>query len=245
MVRRFVVCSDIHGDMQDRASVAALFGFLDVFNPEIRVIAGDLWDFRAIRRGASADERAEGLEPDWKAGEAFAARFFAGGVSNHFLRGNHDERAYHLLGSRTDAVGREYGAVAVERIRANVARWKAKMLPYDAAKGVLKLGKLSVIHGYHAGASAARQHAAVYGNCIFGHVHTIESAPVASLEPAEARSIGCMCRRDMDYMAAHTAKLRWGQGWAYGHLHADGSYTLFQARKVRGRFDCATEFATF
>ena len=45
--RRFIVCSDIHGDMQDPVAVKALQAFTKDYNPEIRVIAGDLWDFGA------------------------------------------------------------------------------------------------------------------------------------------------------------------------------------------------------
>jgi hypothetical protein len=111
--------------------------------------------------------------------------------------------------------------------------------------GVLDLGKLSVIHGYHAGASACRMHANIYRNCIFGHVHTIESAPVPAREPAEALSIGCLCRKDMDYINKKTGKLRWAQGWAYGLLFPDGTYQLFQTRNINGQFYAASEVKTY
>jgi hypothetical protein len=119
------------------------------------------------------------------------------------------------------------------------------MLPYDSDLGVLDLGKLSVLHGFHAGVGACRTHAAIYGNAIFGHVHTIETASVASREPAEARSIGCLCKRDMDYVNKKTGKLRWAQGWAYGLLFPDGTYQLFQTRNINGQFYAATEIKTF
>ena len=147
------------------------------------------------------------------------------------------EKLYSLNG-----VERDFARDRVKRIEAVLRKRGVKMLPYDAALGVLKLGHLNVIHGYHAGENACRQHARVYGNCIFGHVHTIESAPVPSLEPAEARSIGCLCKRDMDYINRKTGKLRWGQGWAYGLLFQDGTYHLEQARKIKGRFVVATEY---
>jgi hypothetical protein len=119
------------------------------------------------------------------------------------------------------------------------------MLPYDAELGIYELGKLTVLHGYHAGVGATRMHANIYGNSLFGHIHTIESAPVASREPAEARSIGCLCRRDMGYINRKTAKLRWAQGWAYGVLFNDGTYQLFQTRNIGGRFYAATEIKSY
>jgi hypothetical protein len=119
------------------------------------------------------------------------------------------------------------------------------MLPYDSDLGVLRLGKLSVLHGFHAGVSACRTHATIYGNCLHGHIHSIEVASVASREPVEARSIGCLCLRDMDYVNKKTGKLKWAQGWAYGILFADGTYQLFQARNINGQFYAASEIKTY
>lgn len=236
---RFVVASDSHGDMQDEASCDALWEFIADWKPTIRVHAGDAWDFRNLRRGASDEEKASSLADDWQAGSDFLGKFFDGGKRNHFLRGNHDERLWHFAGSATGLL-RDYANDGIKRIEGLMRKTRAQMLPYDAALGILQLGKLSVLHGYHCGASACRQHAAIYRNCLFGHVHTIESAPVAAMEPAEARSIGCMCKRDMDYINAKTAKLRWGNGWAFGLLYEDGTYSLFQARNIGGVFACAT-----
>lgn len=242
--RRFVVASDNHGDMQDGDAVGALFRFLDAFKPEIRIHAGDNWDFRNIRRGASDDEKAGSLAEDWEAGASFVRRFFRGGSDNHFLRGNHDERLWYLRANCAGLV-RDYAHDACKRVESLVRECRASMLPYDAALGVLRIGGLKVVHGYHAGVGACRQHAAIYGNCLFGHVHTQESAPVPSLEPAEARSIGCLCKRDMEYMNAKTGKLRWAQGWAYGTLFDDGTYQLFMTRKINGKFYAATEISAF
>jgi hypothetical protein len=119
------------------------------------------------------------------------------------------------------------------------------MLPYDSRHGVLKLGHLTVIHGYHAGAGAAQAHAKVYGNCVFGHTHSIEVNAIASLEPEEARGIGCLCKKDMPYINAKTGKLRWSQGWAYGLLFDDGTYHLEQARKIGDTFICADNFKAY
>ena len=239
--RRFVVASDNHGDMADPAICEALFAFIKDFKPEVRVHAGDCWDFRNLRRGASDDEKAASLVEDWEAGTDFVRRFFDGGRSNFFLRGNHDERLWHFSESATGLL-RDYARDGIKRVEQLVGRQcKAKMLPYDAAAGVLDLGSLRVIHGYHHGMGAARAHAAIYRNCLFGHVHTIESAPVAALEPAEARSIGCLCKRDMGYVNAKTGKLRWGQGWAYGLLfEGEGQYQIWQARGINGRVYAAT-----
>jgi predicted phosphodiesterase len=242
--QRFIVVSDNHGDMADAASVGALWSFMKEWKPEIRVHAGDNYDFRNLRKGASDEEKAASLADDWEAGNDFLRRFFDGGASNHFLRGNHDERIYDFAGNATGVI-RDYANDGIKQLEATVKKCRAKMLPYDSDLGVLDLGKLSVLHGFHAGVGACRTHAAIYGNAIFGHVHTIETASVASREPAEARSIGCLCKRDMDYVNKKTGKLRWAQGWAYGLLFSDGTYQLFQTRNIGGQFYAATEIKTF
>ena len=236
--------ADNHGDMVDPGTLAALVDFLGEWKPHVRVHVGDNFDFRNLRKGASDDEKAASLQDDWDQGTDFLRTIFDGGQENHFLRGNHDERLWDFRGSATGLL-RDYATDGCKRVEATVKKCGAKMLPYDAADGVLKLGALSVVHGYHAGVGACRQHAAVYRNCIFGHVHTIESAPVASLEPAEARSIGCLCIRDMDYINKKTGKLRWAQGWAYGLIFDDGSYQLFQTRNIGGRFYAASEVSIY
>jgi len=242
--RRFIVVSDNHGDMVDEVAGRALQSFLSDFDPEVRVHAGDNWDFRNLRRGASDDEKAASLVEDWEAGAEFLTSFFAGGKENWFLRGNHDERLWMFAGSATGLL-RDYAHDGIKRVEGLIRKSHAKMLPYDSARGVLDLGKLRVLHGYHVGVTACRAHANVYGNCLFGHVHSIESAAVASFAPAEARSIGCLCQRDMDYVAAKTAKLRWGHGWAAGILHCDGSYTLTQIRRINDTFTAPTAFKTY
>ena len=242
--RRFVVASDNHGDMVDEIAKAALFAFIKDYRPEIRIHAGDNWDFRNLRRGASDDERAASLEDDWNAGTDFLRRFFCGGKTKVFLRGNHDERLWDFRESATGLL-RDYAADGIKRVEGMIKQAGATMLPYDADLGVYELGKLSVLHGYHCGVGATRAHANIYGNSIFGHVHTIESSPVASREPAEARSIGCLCRRDMGYINRKTAKLRWAQGWAYGVLFDDGTYQLFQTRNINGKFYAATEIKSY
>jgi len=237
---RFVVVSDNHGDVVDPRSAEALWAFLKDYQPTIRVHAGDNWDFRNLRRGASDEEQMSSLEEDWQAGVDFLGRYFDGGKQKWFLRGNHDERLWILAGS-AKGLARDYAHDGIRRVAQLMHKHGAKVLPYDSAAGVLDLGKLRILHGYHVGAGACRQHANVYGNCLFGHVHSIEAASVPSLMQSEARSIGCLCKRDMDYVASKTAKLRWGNGWAYGVLFQDGSYQLWQTRKINDSFYAATD----
>ena len=237
--RKFVVASDIHGIEGDDGATKACLSFVHDFAPEVRVIAGDLWDFGAIRNGASPEERSLSMRDDYEAGAAFADTFFRGGKDNHLMLGNHDVRA-HDLSHSVDAVRADLGQKMVEDIGYVARRNKARLYPYDSRHGVLELGHLKVVHGYHTGASACASHSRIYGNVIFGHVHSIESYQTPGLRQQEARAIGCLCKLDMDYADRKTGKLRWAHGWAAGYLFEDGTYTLWQIRSINGRFYAPT-----
>ena len=240
--RRFVVASDSHGDQIDPATESALLSFVQDFKPQVRIHAGDVFDFRNLRRGASDDEKAHSLEDDWRMGSDFMRRFFDGGKENHFLRGNHDERLWHFAHSATGLL-RDYAHDGIARVEKLVKQSRAKMLPYDSRLGVLKLGALKVIHGYAAGIGAARKHAIVYRNVLFGHTHNCDVAGAESDEGvSEARGIGACCRLDMPYNAHQTGKLRHQNAFCYGLLFEDGTYQINQAKKIDGRFYVASDF---
>lgn len=240
--RRFLIVADSHGSEIDADTEGAVLRFASEFKPQIRIHAGDAWDFRNLRKGASDDEKAESLEADWTMGADFLRRFFDGGTENHFLRGNHDERMWNTAHSATGLV-RDYAQDGIKRIEGIMRKARAKMLPYDSRLGVLRLGKLNVVHGYAAGIGAARKHAIVYRNCLFGHVHNTDVAAAESCDGiAEARGIGACCKLDMPYNSHMTGKLRHQNAFCYGLLFDDGTYQLNQAKKINGRFHCASDF---
>lgn len=242
---RFVAVADPHGDMIDEESKAALFAFIQDFKPTVRVHLGDNWDFRNLRKGASDDEKAASLEDDWQMGIDFIREFFDGGKLNHFLRGNHDERLWHFSESATGLL-RDYARDGIKRVESTAKRARAAMLPYHVRNGILRIGSLKFLHGYAHGMNAGQVHARVYGNCAYGHIHQISSVPIESSEgPKEARCIGAMCKLDMSYNSTRTATLRHENGWAYGLLFPDGSYQLFQTRKLNGKFYAASETKSY
>lgn len=243
-MKRFQIVSDIHGSLADERATEASLAFAREFKPEIRVIAGDLWDFAAIRTGASEDERSKSMREDFEIGAKYADRFFKGGKTNVLMLGNHDDRVYKLAES-SDGVKRDLGQKMVRDIKYVARRNKAKLIPYDSRFGVFRMGHLVVIHGFHAGQRACAEHAKCYDNVVFGHVHSIDAQQIPGLKQKEARSIGCLCDLNPDYMQTKTGKLRWAHGWAFGFVHDDGTYSLFQVRGIDGKFYAPTGFKAF
>ena len=234
---RFQIGSDIHGDMQDPGAVEAFFKFADIWKPKIRICAGDLWDFRPLRKGASDDEKRESVREDLNAGKRWFNRF----KPTHFLRGNHDERLWELA-ERGNGVMADYAQEGIGEINAMVEHHKCQMLPYHKRNGVLRLGHLKVLHGFASGIYAARQHALIYGSCLFGHVHSIDEHAIPGLERRVARCIGALCRLDMEYNARHMNTLKQAHGFCYGVLNdKTGNYLVMQAEEIDGEWILPSE----
>jgi len=240
----FVIVGDNHGVEQHTPSVNSLFKFMDDFKPEIVVHLGDNWNFDQLRRGARDDEQADSLKDDWAAGCEFFKRFFKYGKKRHFLRGNHDERLWYLRKNTTGLV-RDYAEDGIKRIESMAKQHNVKMLPYDSREGVLRLGHLKAIHGFHHGVNAAKQHANVYGNVAYGHTHSDDIYRTPGLELREAVNVPCLVKFNLDYMKSKTGILRWVHGWCYGVLFPDGNYQLWQAKEVDGKFHAANAIRSY
>ena len=239
------IVSDTHGDMIDPLMEAKFFDWLADYKPAIRIHAGDLFDFRPLRNGASLEERQEGMRPDFDAGMDFIKRYFAGGSQKWILWGNHDQRLFDLAQTNSGPLA-DHAKDIIRQIKTLLTKLKVQTLPYDSRLGVLRLGHLKVLHGFHSGVGAARAQAAIYGNCIFGHDHSQSIAPVPNLDgPAMAMGTGCMTQIDMAYNARQTNKLRHQQGWVYGNLCSDGTYNAFQAKRVGDSVYAATDFKNY
>lgn len=226
--KKFIAGFDLHGDMQDPNAVAKFFKFVDIWKPDIRVFGGDLIDFRPLRRGAGDSERAESMGDDVRMGMEFLDAFHP----QYFLEGNHDFRARDLAANGAGIAADHAGHLCAQ-IDDMCRSLKTQILPYHKRLGVLQIGHLKMLHGFHSGVYAARQTALIYGASLFGHSHTVDEHPIPGLERRVARCCGCLCRTDMDYNSRQPNSLRQSNGWAFGVLSEEtGIYHSWQAEKI-------------
>lgn len=234
---KFIAAFDVHGDMQDKSANDALFRFIDIRKPDIRVFGGDLWDFRPLRGKASEDEKRESMRGDFQAGMDWLEKF----KPDYFIRGNHDERLWELAAAGRGAIS-DYAYQGIGIIESALKGFKCRMLPYHKRDGVLRLGHLKILHGFACGVYAARQTALIYGASIFGHVHTIDEHSIPGLERRVARSCGCLCSLDMEYASRTPSTLRQAHGWAYGIMNQrSGEYHVWQAEKIGKKWILPTD----
>lgn len=237
--KRFIVCSDLHGDKQDPDAVDVFFQFTKQWRPHIRIFAGDLWDFRPLRKKANDEERRESMAADKDAGLRFLKRFHPDAL----IRGNHDERMWELAEMDCGVLS-DYARESIEGIDKLLKRMKCRMLPYHKRLGVFRLGHLKILHGFASGIYASRQHALVYGSCLFGHTHAVDEHAIAGLDRRVSRNIGCICRLDMDYNSRQMNTLKQAHGFAYGVTNTrTGDYFVWQAEEIGGQWAMPSDVA--
>jgi predicted phosphodiesterase len=228
-MKKFLFCTDLHGDHQNYDAVNAVLEFAKIYKPDVKIFGGDLFDFRAIRRAASQAEKRDSMEDDVAAGLEFLGKF----KPDIFLRGNHDERIWDSAKYAEHGLIRDAAKMGVRDIEKRCRRMKCKMLPYDSRLGVYDLGRVRFIHGFHCGLYAAKKHAEVYaregGAVLFGHVHSIQAASIARKGGAHGYAVGCLADLNPEYNRHQTAKLMHQHGFAYGVV--DGKdWQVFQAK---------------
>lgn len=238
---KFTAVADNHGDEIDPVCEDAFYRFIDKFKPDVRIHAGDLFNLAALRSKASEKDKTVPVGSDIEAGKRFFKRYFSAGSKKVFLRGNHDERLWDMLEEK-DARLRELAERGTKEIEAMCTKYGVEMLPYDVDDGVWDYGHLRVIHGYAAGKNAGTRHAQAYGNCIYGHTHTQDVTPVEDHNgPSVALGIGCLLNIKQSYARANLGRLRHQNGWVYGLIFEDGTYQIFQTKRVGDKFYGAHE----
>jgi len=237
--RRFVFATDLHGDRQDAAAVKVLHEVCKDFKPDLRIFGGDLFDFRPLRRGASAEEQCETMQNDWNAGVEFLHAW----KPTHLLMGNHDDRLFELAENSSSGIKADYARKLAGDLENQLRKLKCDWRPYHKRHGVFSFGKLNFIHGYHHGQQAVRQHAAVYNNVIHGHTHAFDSFTFGSFnERKAAYSCGGLLKVDQNYNKRFTSTLRHETGFYLGQIHSDGSFNVQEIRQTNGTWWAPTGF---
>jgi hypothetical protein len=240
--RRFLFCTDLHGDRQNEAAVKVLHAVTKDFRPDIRIFGGDLFDLRPLRRGASAEEQCETMQDDWNAGVEFLHAW----KPTHLLMGNHDDRLFELAENSSAGIKADYARKLCGDLENNLRKLRCEWRPYHKRHGVFSFGKLNVLHGYHHGIYAARQHAAIYGSCLFGHIHSFDVHTFGTFnERKAAYACGGLLEIDQEYNKRNTSSLRHENGFYLGQIHSDGSFNVQEIRQTNGTWWAPTGFKCF
>lgn len=238
-LERMVFVTDTHGDMIDPTAEKAFLDFCKVWKPDTRIHGGDFMDLRALRQGASDEEKAEGVKADIERGVDFIRR----ADIQVLLWGNHD---YRIVRGVRVGCGRlrEYATMLLNN--AILDRLPNVNHVQYGKRRTHRWHDTTMTHGYHSGLYAARQAAMAYGpgKVIMGHIHAQSQFAMPSINPCEGHSVSCLCDLDMDYAISHANTLRQSHGWLYGVADRSGNTTLWHASKISDKWILPSEFTT-
>ena len=225
MAKRALLLFDTHGQWVDKKVFKLAQSFRADFKPHITVAGGDWGNYEY---GSNfKEESALDAEAEY---ELVQRQIESMGVT-HFLEGNHEERM-RRYGGRIDKRLR-----SLVDVRKNLDLDKRKITwhPYNSS-GILRLGKLRVLHGFWCNQYAARNHADAFGCCAFGHTHRFQTFTPKQAEVKHTGfNIGCMCQLRMPWNASRGPN-GWTHGFAFVYIHKSGHFNLYDVRVVGSQF---------
>jgi hypothetical protein len=222
-IKKWVFVADNHGNLIHRPTAKKFLQFVEDYKPSIRVHGGDCFDFANLRRGADPKEEGDDVEPDLTAGYLFLDQF----RPTSFIAGNHEHRLWRMTEDSRGFV-RKFARDGVAYMMSYLSSIQCEFIgPYNI-HNVLKFGDVTLLHGFTANLNAPAEHAAVYGDCVMGHLHRNEQKRARRIGGATGTCIGGLGDFDlMTYASQRLATHMWGRGWAYGtHNTKTGETTV-------------------
>lgn len=233
ILKRFIVCGDNHGDLVCEESSKKFFEFSANWNPHYRIHLGDLWDFSALRRGASAEEKMLGISDDYQAGINFLDRY-----KPHFLTlGNHDDRIWQHTVSCSEGILRERCQELADSSEREFKKRKIQWVPYKVNQFLrMPEGGPKLIHGFRSTINPAKAHFDHWGEVIHGHCHTDNHHTARHIEGGKAFSVACLADlNQLTYSDRQPAKLGHRNGWLYGTINTKtGTWNAWPVIKEQG-----------
>jgi hypothetical protein len=229
----WIAAADNHGSLGCPVALKKLLAFCDTWKPKHRIHLGDLWDFSPLRRGASQEEKAEGIVDDYQAGLEFIDAF----KPNFLTLGNHDDRIWLNSTHAPDGILRERCQELARASEDAFRKRRIAFVPYHV-KSYLRMpeGGPRLIHGFRATMYPAKAHYENWGECLHGHTHKPDAYHARHIEGSQAFSVGCMADiTQMTYADRTPAKLAWRQGFLYGLINSKtGQWQAWHATNENG-----------
>jgi hypothetical protein len=194
---------------------------------------GDFIDLSPLRRGASSEEKADGIADDVMMGMEFLREF-----QPHYLTiGNHDDRLALHSTHCADGMLRERCTEYWQTLEDEFKKLKIKTCPYHVSRYLrLPEGGPKLIHGFKSSVHAAKAHYDGWGSVIHGHVHAPATYHARHIDGGMAFSVGCLADIDqMTYADRYQAKHGWRQGFLFGLINTKtGSWQAWHATNEDG-----------
>ena len=145
--------------------------------------------------------------------------------------GNHEDWFIRTMKSDDKAAG-----LYDIKNRINCKKYKMTIIPENKP---VNFGHLWYTHGIYAGKYHARQTLEYFRKCVvYGHTHDIQEhmihSPIDEAEKLFAKSIGCLCNLNPDYLKEKPNK--WVNAFHIAYIRDDGTFNEYTIVITNGRF---------
>lgn len=227
----FIGCT--HGDLICPKAVKIVKSFMEDWKPKWRIHLGDLWDFRALRRGADAEDLASGIRKDFDEGIELLDWY----QPQIITLGNHDHRIWRAAGEYRSGVLAEHAQDYVNEAEEEFRNRRIKWLPWGADATIkFPVGdRIHLHHGYRSTKYPAAANFETYGESIGAHVHKPDVYYARHIDKLKAFTVGTLGRiPDMKYADGQTAKTGWRNSFLYSiHNTKTGSWEAWPVIKQK------------
>lgn len=225
---RVMWMSDLHAPHQDEQVLKVVEQFRSDFKPHILIAGGDWLDATSVSTFAYDQSKDTDLLHEYEVCNELIDRF----RPDYFLEGNHEHRL-----RRPGAVKQDHRGLFDPKYWLNIKKRGIKWVPYSHhEKHLLKIGKMTFIHGFACNQYASMKEALRFGSVVHGHTHRIQMfSPPHATYKWTAFNCGCLCQLDQEYAATRQPH-GWAHGFGFGYFYKGGDFSWQIVRLIGKRF---------
>jgi len=224
---KYMAIGCTHGDLLDEAAFDQFMKAKKQYKPKHMLHLGDVFEFTALRKGATDEEKRTCIDTDISWGLWLLEQIFDGIEGQKWLLlGNHCQRLWNMAENGT-AAGVAFAQDRIDYIVEHLDYWGVQYKPYCSSRGVIMINDTLFMHGYGHGMHAAKDHNKAYHqHVMFPHTHRLcHHVDTGWPKPLEAINIGCMRKLLPEYASRGVSTLSWGHGFGRGEFKPDGTAT--------------------
>jgi len=218
----WMLAFDLHGEHADPAMLNLFEDVQQDLQPDYTVFGGD------IATCDWASKMGDENLTDAKAEAAMVSKWLKRFGVTHYLMGNHEERCTREGG----IIDPRHRSVLNIPSLCGLDEKGIKWYPYQSDAKPLKIGKLTVVHGWWYNEHVAAKHARAYGCVMHGHAHRCQthSSKVGGRK-ATGIAVGCMCDPTLPFERGRPPRGHM-QAFAIVWQHPDGHFDFHVVRVV-------------
>lgn len=236
MSSKVILLPDMHVPEHDKRSLSAVLRRVEVVNPDVVVLLGDLMSLDCISKLSSLKTKeAMRLRKDYVKGRQVLDEI-ANAAPNAklvYIEGNHEFRANRLVEDNPNLEG-----LVEPFYQLDLPRRGIQWVPFWSTGKIFKWGKASFGHGLYINEHHAKQHLNAFDeNFFYGHTHdhqVFSKVTNGDNDTKMAMSCGCLCLYRQYYMRGRPN--RWQQMYVELYFDKQGFFNTFPVAIFNHKF---------